>query len=156
MIVTLGLARLQVIFVLNHFSRLGNQMFPIKLTKVGVILNSWEMWQAGFSLAASPLASRGGPVASKVPREEESRQLPRLLDHYLIWPHFYHHREHYGYTTTLKHSENPFSRADAKGVHVTWMLASFTKFLNLVSFTGPIPPKIVQRDDSVTFKVRSN
>ena len=71
MIVTLGLARLQVIFVLNHFSRLGNQMFPIKQTKVGVILNSWEMWQAGFSLAASPLASRGGPVASKVPREED-------------------------------------------------------------------------------------
>ena len=46
------------------------------------------MWQAGFSLAASPLAKiprgfllapRGGSAAKKVPRAKESRQVHRLL-----------------------------------------------------------------------------
>ena len=45
----------------------------------------------------------------------------------------------------------------AKGVHVTWMLASFIKFSNLVSYSQRIsPPRVVQKDDSVTLKVLQN
>lgn len=61
------------------------------------------------------------------------------------------HGDHYGYVTTLKHT--PRSVAAAKGVHVTWMLAPFIKFLNIVSYTGPHPPKVLQKDDSVTLKI---
>lgn len=67
----------------------------------------------------------------------------------------YHHSDRYGYVTTLKHS-HPASQADAKGVHVTWMLAPFIKFRGVVSFFGPILPKIVHRDDSFTLKVCFN
>ena len=68
-------------------------------------------------------------------------------------PSLYHHSDHYGYVTTLKHSESPRSAAAAKGVHVTWMLAPFIKFLNIVSYTGPDPPIVQHMDDGVTLKV---
>ncbi|XP_068755299.1 uncharacterized protein [Montipora capricornis] len=63
------------------------------------------------------------------------------------------HGDHYGYVTTLKHSESPRSAAAAKGVHVTWMLAPIIKFLNIVSYTGPDPPIVQHMDDSVTLKI---
>ena len=66
LIVTLGLARLQVSFVLYHSSWLGNQMVPTKVTQLGGIQNSQEMCQARFFLAASPLF-HGGSAAKKVP-----------------------------------------------------------------------------------------
>ena len=68
-----------------------------------------------------------------------------------LTPSFHYCSDHYGYVTTLKHS--PSSRAAAKGIRVTWMLAPFIKFLNIVSYTGPKPPKVLQKDDSVTLKV---
>ena len=36
---------------------------------------------------------------------------------------------------------------------MTWMLAPFIKFLNVVSYSGLTPPKVVHKDDSVTLKV---
>jgi len=48
-----------------------------------------KMWQAGFHLAASPLASRGGST-EKAPRAQESRQLRRLL---LAWVGYFTSRE---------------------------------------------------------------
>ena len=54
---------------LHHSSWLGNQTVPTELTKMGGIQNSQEMRQAGFSLAASPLASR---AASRLLRQEST------------------------------------------------------------------------------------
>ena len=60
--------------------------------------------------------------------------------------------DYFGFTTTLKHSVD--SQTDAKGVHVTWMLAPFIKYRNLVSYPqGPSPPRVVHKDDSITLKV---
>ena len=66
-----------------------------------------------------------------------------------------HHSDHFGYVTNLEHAAD--SEMNAKGVHVTWMLASFIKFSNLVSYSqGISPPRVVQKDDSVTLKVLQN
>ena len=68
---------------------------------------------------------------------------------------FRHYSDHFGYVTTLKHADD--STASAKGVHVTWMLASFITFSNLVSYPQHLtPPRVVQKDDSVTLKVLQN
>lgn len=62
------------------------------------------------------------------------------------------HGDHFGYVTTLKHADD--SHTFAKGVHVTWMLASFIKYNNLVSYSqGISPPRVVLKDDSVTLQI---
>lgn len=59
---------------------------------------------------------------------------------------------HFGYVTTLKHTGD--SLADAKGIHVTWMLAPYIKYRHLVDISlGINPPQVTQKDDSVTLKV---
>ena len=72
------------------------------------------------------------------------------------YKHFFcHYSDHFGYVTTLKHAAG--QGTTAKGVHVTWMLASFLKFSNLVSYPqGISPPRVVLKDDSVTLKVLPN
>ena len=49
-------------------------MVPTKVTKVGGIQKSSEMWQAGFSLAALPLAY----MATEPPQTQESDELRTL------------------------------------------------------------------------------
>ncbi|PFX33767.1 Coagulation factor VIII [Stylophora pistillata] len=62
------------------------------------------------------------------------------------------HGDHFGYVTTLKHADT--SNADAKGIHVTWMLAPYIKYRHLVDISlGIDPPQVTQKDDSVTLKI---
>lgn len=62
------------------------------------------------------------------------------------------HGDHFGYVTTLKHTDT--SNADAKGIHVTWMLAPYIKYRHLVDISlGIDPPQVTQKDDSVTLKI---
>lgn len=59
-------------------------------------------------------------------------------------------RSEYEYTFLVKHS--PDSQADARGVHVTWMLTPFVKISKVTSSSLVGSYRVEQKDDSVTFK----
>ena len=59
-------------------------------------------------------------------------------------------RSEYEYTFLVKHS--PDSQADARGVHVTWMLTPFVKISKITSSSLVGSYRVEQKDDSVTFK----
>ena len=66
---------------------------------------------------------------------------------------WFFHRSEYEYGFTVKHSSQ--SKTHARGVHVTWMLTPFIKIRDVTPsmITGSF--RIDQKDDSVTFIVRT-
>ncbi|KAK2570616.1 Neuropilin-2 [Acropora cervicornis] len=88
--------------------------------------------QVGFCLifAAHTSGSISDEGTSREKRSSTSPELAMEISFENVTDYL-RHGDHYGYVTTLKHT--PSSVAAAKGVHVTWMLAPFIKFLNIIA-----------------------